>query len=60
MISPDFIVIGMRPLAFLLFSHWIDDVQSGLRDWDQVILNSHLREGPEIKSHHICSDLLLF
>ena len=49
-------------LSFLLFSHRVDDIQSCLWDWDQVVLDSHLQESLENKSHHVggdffCSDL---
>ena len=47
-------------LSFLLFSYYVDDIQFGLEDWVQAIMNSHLREGPEIKSNHVGGDFLLF
>ena len=35
-------------LGLLLFRHWVDNIQSGFRDWGQSILDRHLREGPVI------------
>jgi len=46
--------------SFLLFSQRVDDIQSNLRNWDQSILDSHLRECAKIKSHHVGGDFFLF
>ena len=51
---------GDEAFSFLLFSQRVDDIQSYLRNWDQSVLGSHLRDCAEIKSHHDDGDFLLF
>jgi len=55
MISPDFVVIETRPLAFYFYA-------IGLTTYNLTLgtgVNSHLQEGLEIESYHIDSDFLL-
>jgi len=60
MISPDFCRDQNEAFGLLLFGQWIYDFQSRLRDGGNPILDSYLRESPEIKSHHIGGDFLMF
>ena len=49
-----------KALSPLLFSYKVDDIQCCLKNLDEPVLDNHLRECLEIKSHNAGSDLLLF